>query len=310
MLQSAYLERFCVESVNNMVHEAVKLLLEREYAPQRSKEWYTMRESVITASDAGSLMGLNYFKTRDDFIREKCGYFYVDGRLVSLDKKPDTSSEATRHGVKYENEARDYYVSKTGEVVHEIGLATHPVYSWLAGSPDGITESGRLLEIKCPLKGRIDCKISDMYFVQVQLLMEILNLEVTDFVKYRPGPVPEYTCFQVHRDRDWFQRALPVLEDAWEEIKAKREYGICDIIPEDEVPDVQEVGGGASGVQDVQSDVLPETHTSGNAHVPGTGQEGSAGEGNSTGEAGSGNLRQEETASILLNDQCDQSNHE
>lgn len=308
MLQSAYLERFCVESPK--MHEAVKLLLEREYAPQRSKEWYTMRESVITASDAGSLMGLNYFKTRDDFIREKCGYFFEKGRLVSLDKKPDTSSEATRHGVKYEGEARDYYVSKTGEVVHEIGLATHPVYSWLAGSPDGITESGRLLEIKCPLKGRIDYKISDMYFVQVQLLMEILNLEVTDFVKYRPGPVPEYTCFQVHRDRDWFQKALPVFEDGWEEIKAKREYGLCDITPEDEVRGVQEVDGGASGVQDVQSDVLPQAHTSGVSHMPGTGQEGSAGEGDFGGEIGSSNLRQEETPSVLLNNQCDQSNHE
>lgn len=310
MLPSAYLERFCVESPE--MHEVVKLLLEREYAPQRSKEWYTMRESVITASDAGSLMGLNYFKSRQKFIREKCGYFYEGDRLVSLDKKPDTSSEATRHGVKYEGEARDYYVSKTGEVVHEIGLAFHPVYPWIAGSPDGITESGRLLEIKCPLNGKIDCKISDLYFVQVQLLMEILNLEVTDFVKYRPGPVPEYTCFQVHRDRDWFQRALPILEDGWEEIKARRKYGLCEITPEnDQVCGVQEVGGCTSGVQDVQPDVLPETHTSGVAHVPGTGQEGPAGEGEFGGEAGTSNLRQEETdASVLLNDQCDQSNHE
>ena len=299
MLQSAYLERFCVETVARM-HESVKLLLEREYAPQRSKEWYTMRESVITASDAGSLMGLNYFKSRDKFIREKCGYFFVDNRLMSLAKKPDTSSEATMHGVKYESEARDYYVSKTGEVVHELGLVPHPVYPWLAGSPDGVTESGRLLEIKCPLNGKIDCKISDMYFVQVQLLMEILNLEVTDFVKYRPGPVPQYTCFQVHRDRDWFQRALPVLADGWEEIKAKRINGICDITPEDhdhEVCDLQEVCVD-TGMQDVQPDVLPETHSSGVARMPGDGQEGSDGEGYFADEIRPVDLRQEEVPNL------------
>jgi len=212
------------------MHESVRLLLEKEYAPQRSKEWYTMRESVITASDAGSVLGLNYFKTRQAYIREKCGYFMVDGKLVPLDKKPDTSSEATMHGVKYENEARDYYVEQTGEKVHEIGLAKHPEIDWLAGSPDGITESGRLLEIKCPLKGKIDTKISDVYFVQIQLLMEILNLEVTDFVKYRPGNPPTYVCFQVQRDREWFAKVLPLLEDAWEEIKHKREFGLCEIV--------------------------------------------------------------------------------
>lgn len=36
-------------------------------------------------------------------------------------------------------------------VAHEIGLHPHPVYNWLGGSPDGITESGKLLEIKCPM---------------------------------------------------------------------------------------------------------------------------------------------------------------
>lgn len=275
-----------------MIHESVRVLLDQEYAPQRSKEWYTIRESVITASDAGSILGINYFKSRDSFIREKCGYFFVDGKLVRLEKKPDTSSDATRHGVKYEDEARDYYVKMTGEVVHEIGLVKHPVHQWLAGSPDGITESGRLLEIKCPLKGKIDCKISDMYFVQVQLLMEILNLEVTDFVKYRPGPTPEYTCFQVHRDRDWFEKFLPVFRDAWEEIKRKRENGICDIV-DDEVCHLQEVG--SAGLPNVQPELLPETHTPGAPRLSGDVQEDSTGEGAPTEQGGGCNLQQEIT---------------
>jgi hypothetical protein len=38
----------------------------------------------------------------------------------------------------------------TDEVVHEIGLCPHPVEKWLGGSPDGVSESGKLVEIKCP----------------------------------------------------------------------------------------------------------------------------------------------------------------
>jgi putative phage-type endonuclease len=251
------------------MHESVQKLLDQEYAPQRSKEWYTMRESVITASDAGSVLGLNFFKTRQAFIREKCGYFFVDGKLVSLNKKPDTSSEATSHGIKYESEARDYYIEQTGEKVHEIGLVKHPQIDWLAGSPDGVTESGRLLEIKCPLKGKIDTKIADMYFVQVQLLMEILNLEVTDFVKYKPGSPVTYVCFQVQRDREWFQRILPILHDAWQEIKDKRADGLCEI-RDGEVCPVQEETISDSPVQDVPGELLHEPPTPGTPLVSGT----------------------------------------
>lgn len=209
------------------MNENVKRLLEAEYAPQRSKEWFTLRESVITASDAGSALGLNFFKSRDAFILEKCGYFYIDDKLVQCDKKPDTSSEATRYGCQYEDEARDFYVKRTGEKVHEIGLVKHPVYNWLAGSPDGVTESGRLLEIKCPFKKKLKPEIIPCYYVQVQLLMEILNLEVCDFIQYRPPN--EYVAMEIHRDRSWFEKTLPKLKNTWDIITLKRERGLCEI---------------------------------------------------------------------------------
>lgn len=216
----------------------VKRLIEAEYAPQRSKEWFTLRESVITASDAGSGLGLNFFKSRDEFILEKCGYFYIDGKLTECKKKPDTSSDATRYGCLHEDAARDEYIKRTGEKVHEIGLVKHPVYSWLAGSPDGVTESGKLLEIKCPFKKKIKAEIIPCYFVQVQLLMEILNLELCDFVQYRPGDPVEYLVMQIYRDRDWFEKTLPKLKNTWDEIVRKRTLGLCDIVEDDTVQDV------------------------------------------------------------------------
>jgi putative phage-type endonuclease len=266
---------------NSMVHPSVVKLLEKEYAPQRSERWYTMRESVITASDAGSALGMNKpFKTRDQFVREKCGYFMVDGKLVQCEKKPDTSSDATRYGCKYEDEARDEYVNRTGETVHEIGLATHPVYTWLAGSPDGITESGRLLEIKCPYKDKVDQTIKPVYLVQIQLLMEILDLDVCDFVKYRPACCSktgalEYSIREFKRDREFFESIRPILEDTWEEIKIKRLVGLCEIGP-DEVLHVSE--SQPASVQDVSEALLCEALASGTAQLSGTCGQGEAGE--------------------------------
>lgn len=36
-----------------------------------------------------------------------------------------------------------------GEVAWEVGLVVHPDLPWLGASPDGVTNTGRLIEIKC-----------------------------------------------------------------------------------------------------------------------------------------------------------------
>lgn len=41
-------------------------------------------------------------------------------------------------------------------------------FCWLAGSPDGITASGKLLEVKCPMSRPIgDGTVPDYYLAQV-----------------------------------------------------------------------------------------------------------------------------------------------
>lgn len=100
---------------------------------------------------------------------------------------------------------------------HEIGLHPHPVYNWLGGSPDGITESGKLLEIKCPMMREIKDEVPVHYMPQLQLLMEILDLESCDFIQYKPEeitwPKPvEFVVTHVKRDREWFAEKLPIME--------------------------------------------------------------------------------------------------
>lgn len=39
------------------MNEKVKVLLEKEYAPQKSEEWLNQRKTMLTASDAATAIG-------------------------------------------------------------------------------------------------------------------------------------------------------------------------------------------------------------------------------------------------------------
>ena len=167
------------------MHPHVKVLIEREYAAQKSQEWLDLRGNMLTASDCATAIGLNHYETPFDLLLKKCG----KGPVF-------TGNEATRHGEKYEDEARILYEQRHNEVVHEIGLCPHPKYTWLGGSPDGVSESGKLVEIKCPMSREIgNGEVPVHYMPQLQMCMEILDLEEADFIQYKPAetnwPRPE-----------------------------------------------------------------------------------------------------------------------
>jgi hypothetical protein len=102
-----------------------------------------------------------------------------------------------------------------GEVVHELGLCPHPVHKWLGGSPDGVTESGKLVEIKCPpMRQIIPGEVPIHYMPQLQLCMEILDLEEADFIQYKPAETNwpnqrSLTFVNVKRDPEWWKTNFP-----------------------------------------------------------------------------------------------------
>ena len=102
------------------MHPNVKKWLEFEYAPQKSQEWLDLRKCMLTASDAASAIGVNKYETPQQLLLKKCG----KGPVFE-------GNEATRHGEKYEDEARILYEKRHNEVVHELGLCPHPIYSFL-----------------------------------------------------------------------------------------------------------------------------------------------------------------------------------
>ena len=211
------------------MHPVVEELINKDYAAQRSEEWLALRGNMLTASDAATAIGVNPYEKPDGLILKKCGHNKFNGNM------------ATQHGNKYEDDARDIYCERYGEVCHEIGLHPHPKYKWLGGSPDGITESGKLVEIKCPLRRAITNEVPVYYMPQLQLLMEILNLEEAIFIQYKPyeiswpGPV-EFVVTEVKRDREWFAQYLPVMEAFWNRVLWHREHGVDELLKPKRAP--------------------------------------------------------------------------
>lgn len=193
-------------------------LLAAEYAEQRSQEWLDLRDNMITASDVASAIGENHYESVDAFIKKK------------VLRTKWAGNAATAHGTLLEPMVRALYDERTGRRSHEIGLVRHRTHHWLGASPDGVTEDGMLIEIKCPLTRKIEPKVPKHYLPQVQLQLEITDLEECDFIQYRPGPPEEFVVVRVVRDRDWFARHLPSMKAAWDRICRGRTHGLCELV--------------------------------------------------------------------------------
>jgi putative phage-type endonuclease len=206
------------------MHPTVEFLLKKTYDDQRTPAWHALRGTMLTASDLATAIGDNPYETPDDLLVKKCGHNKWNGNA------------ATAHGTLLEPIARDLYDDRHNQKSHEIGLVQHSVHKWLGGSPDGVTESGRLIEIKCPLSRKITPAVPKYYLPQIQLLLEVLDLEVCDFIQYRPGPPEEFVVTEVERDREWFERILPKAQRFWNLVLEKRQTGLCEIVDDAYTP--------------------------------------------------------------------------
>ncbi len=201
------------------MHPNVKRLIELEYAEQRSEEWLKLRGNLLTASDAATAIGVNKYETPAKLLLKKCGM-----------AEPFRGNEATAWGTMMEPVALEMFEERYNEKVYELGLVPHPIYNFLGGSPDGLTESNCLVEIKCPMMRKIiPGEVPVHYMPQLQLCMDIMDLESCFFVQYAPiektWPSPEvFDVTIVPRDREWFKTNLPIMRAFWDKVLYYREH--------------------------------------------------------------------------------------
>ena len=194
-----------------------------EKCPQRTQVWYEKRRNHLTASQIASAVGDNPYENRGTAIRKKVGL-----------EPGFTGNAATEHGNKYEDVAIEKYEKRTGEKVLAFGLlesikTSHRGEdvdtSFLAGSPDGITASLRLIEVKCPYRRRPNGIIPAHYVHQVQTLMHILQIPVCDFIEYVPGGTWQeeiFTVVTITRCDVFWETNFPVLQRFWNEVLSLR----------------------------------------------------------------------------------------
>ena len=208
-------------SFNGPVHPKVIDLLAREQFEQRTPAWYARRKTLMTASDAAAALGVKPFKTYSGDVRADCLKKKVTGAF--------RGNMFTAHGVRLEDTARDMAAELMGDTIFDVGLIVHPDYPWLGASPDGVTASGRCVEIKCPMKREIvPGRVPSHYIPQIQLQMEVCNLDATLWIEFLPPELaadgkPFISMHVVERDREWFSENKDKLHSFFLEYQAMRE---------------------------------------------------------------------------------------
>ena len=141
---------------------------------QKSDEWYAYRYERITASDIASVFNKSPFNSRNKLLQDKCKDF--KDTTFSSNKYMD-------HGNKYEDCAAHYYEYLSNSKDYEFGCLPHHNISFLGASPDGITENGIMLEIKCPLSRPIKGIPPIYYWYQIQIQLEVADLPRCDYIE-------------------------------------------------------------------------------------------------------------------------------
>lgn len=148
-------------------------LLKIPQTVQKSEEWLKQRNSMITASDIGAVLGLNKNGDRESVLMSK-----VEPCFRQL------NSPAIVHGVKYEDVANMIYASRNGVTVQEFGCIRHHTFPFVGASPDGIAlETGVMVEIKVPSSRVIDGIVPPYYYAQIQFQLNTCLLDRCDFLE-------------------------------------------------------------------------------------------------------------------------------
>ena len=162
----------------NIQLEKIKSIKQPE---QRTDDWYTFRNSTLTASNIWKIFISDYSQTQ--LILEKC-------QPLDINKFKVTNTNSPLHwGQKYEPVSIMYYEKFNNTTVTEFGCIPHSQYSFIAASPDGIVCDknselfGRMLEIKNVVSREINGKPKMEYWIQMQLQMEVCDLNECDFLE-------------------------------------------------------------------------------------------------------------------------------
>lgn len=173
----------------------IKILQEKPQPDQRTPEWYTRRNNLITASAASKAFGSQ--ASVNQLVYEKC-----KNQPSSQDQNQNAScsppaplqgsvNSPLHWGQRYEPVTVMVYEHRNRTKLGEFGCIQHDTYPFIGASPDGINIDamspiyGRMVEIKNIVNREITGSPKEEYWIQTQIQMEVCDLDECDFVETR-----------------------------------------------------------------------------------------------------------------------------
>jgi putative phage-type endonuclease len=175
----------------------IRTLQEKPQPEQRTPEWYTRRNNLITASSASKAFGSQ--ASVNQLVYEKCKNqpsSQSQGQNQNASGSPPAPLQGSVNsplhwGQRYEPLTVMVYEHRNTTKLGEFGCIQHDTYPFIGASPDGINIDatsplyGRMVEIKNIVNREITGRPKEEYWIQTQIQMEVCDLDECDFVETR-----------------------------------------------------------------------------------------------------------------------------
>lgn len=164
-----------------------------------------LRVDRLTGSRIGGALGLNPYSSRADVLREMVREHFDAPREF-------TGNAATDYGKAKEPEALARYEAERGVMTYGgDDCIVHPVYDFLAVTPDGLVGDDGMIECKAPYRGAYThWRDKPYYEAQMRLQMECTGRQWCDFVVLQRDGTLHVS--RLEHDPAWLPSVLPQLE--------------------------------------------------------------------------------------------------
>lgn len=176
------------------------------------QEWLKERMTGIGGSDAAAVLGLSKWRTPLEVYREKRG-----------ELGPQEDNESFLWGRVLEPVICQQYAERTGRVVRvPDGILRHPVHGFMLANLDGVTDDGRVVEVKTARTGADwgdegSDQVPADYLLQVQHYMAVTGFVVADVAVLIGGS--DFRMYEVPADAELQEMLVEREAEFWRNVE-------------------------------------------------------------------------------------------